>query len=213
MRRFGVVCAAVVVGVMSAEMQADAGPWRFGARAGVNLATIRGDFADFVQPKMQTGLAAGGFVEHALVPQVAFELDVLYLQKGFQIESEGTDQQGNPTGIQTTHLRLQYLEVPVLIRLSLPSWGAVAPYVIGGPTAGFALGGKFEGFGEEADVGDDLKKVDFGVTGGLGARFGSGPVHVGIESRYGTSFGDLWDLTGNLESINQGFSFTASVSR
>jgi hypothetical protein len=190
-----------------------AGSLHYGAKLGVNLANIRGDFADLADSKIQPGWVAGGFVSMSFVPVLGLELDALYVEKGFKIESQGTDQSGNPTGTVEAHLRLKYLDVPVLARVSLPSWGAVSPYLVVGPNIGFALSAKSEAFGETADLSSDLKKVDVGATGGIGFKWGAGPLSIGIESRYATGFSDLWDLEGNVESINQGVAITAWVAR
>jgi hypothetical protein len=187
-----------------------AGPLRFGVRAGANLASVRGDFADLAEPKIQPGLSAGGLATLSLAPMVDFEIDVLYVQKGFKTVSEGADDNGNPTGTSVeSHLRLQYLDVPMMAKLSLPSWGLVSPYVVAGPNMAFALAGKIEAYGETSNVTSDLTKVVLGATGGLGFKLGTGPISFGIESRYTTDFADLWDLSGNVETINHGVSVTA----
>ena len=40
-----------------------------------------------------------------------------------------------------------------------------------------------------------------------------GPWRVDFEGRYFRSFNDLWDLSGNLASINEGFTVTVGASR
>jgi hypothetical protein len=208
--------AAGILGILAVAAMAGsarAGPLRYGVRAGVNLATIRGDFAEFVDPKIEPGLAAGGFATLSVLPMLGLEMDVLYVQKGFKVETLGSDDSGNPVTAKG-HLRLQYIDVPVVAKVALPSWGVLSTYLVGGPTVSFGLKAKGEvAGGLEEDLTSDMKKVVFGATGGLGLKLGSGPVSFGLESRYSTDFGDLWDLEGNVESINQGVSITGWVSR
>jgi hypothetical protein len=207
----------IVLGIAlsaSVATPARASEWRWGVRGGLNLASIRGEFADLVGPKTQMGVVAGGFIQHPLTGPVGVETDLLYVQKGFRLEGEETDDAGNPIGTRTDHVKLQYLEVPILVRVTLPSLGSVEPYVLAGPTLGIGLEARIEPDpGPSFSVRDDLERFDFGIAGGLGARLLRGPVHLELESRYGTGFRDLWDIPDNLESINQGFSFTVALSR
>jgi outer membrane protein with beta-barrel domain len=192
---------------------AHAVPVHYGARLGANLATITGDFADLSNPKTKTGLAAGGFVSVSPAPLLGIELDLLYVEKGFKVQGIATDPSGNPIGTTEGFLKLQYLDVPLLAKISLPSMGAVSPYVIGGPNLGIGLNAKFEGGGLSHDFTSDLQKLDWGATGGVGVRWGAGPMSLGLETRYERSFADLWDIQNNFESINQGWMITAWASR
>lgn len=202
-----------IAAVCAATARADAGSFHGGLRLGLAYTNIHGDLPDLAGPESQTGLVVGGFAEYQVVPSLALEVDALYTQKGARFVSEATDPAGNPIGIVETHLRLNYLEVPLLVRLSLPLEAPITPYLIGGPTVAFALSGKFESNNGDGDLSDDMEAIDLGVTGGLGARFGRGPVRFAVEARYGTGFNDLWDLTGNLDSINDGYSFTLGITR
>jgi hypothetical protein len=203
------LCAVVVL----LPAAAWAAPWHTGARAGLSLTNIHGDFASVFGPANQLGFQGGGFVEFSRGP-VGFALEMNYVEKGFTIVSEGVEENGIPTGLLKGHVKLRYLEVPVLVRapLALDRWWE--PYAVFGPTFGFALGGEFEpeppGFAHQ-DVGDDLKSVDMGGTAGVGATLGRGLFRMMLETRYSTGFSDLWDFSGNLESINHGFGFTVGV--
>ena len=157
------------------------------------------------------GGEAGAFVEFSSgIMSVALEVN--YVQKGFELESQSTDESGNVTGQLESQMRLQYLEIPLLVRASLPVDGAVVPYVTFGPSFGIALDAEFEAEPLPArDMTDDLQHVDVGGTVGVGARVGRGPLRLALEARYTTGFDDLWDISGNFESINQTFGFTAAI--
>jgi outer membrane protein with beta-barrel domain len=199
--------------LLTSTNPAQARPLHYGALAGVNLANVRGSFHDLSETKMQPGLAAGAFADLPLGPPLALEIRVLYVQKGYKIESFEADQNGTPFTV-VNHLRLQYLDLPVLAKIALPSFGAISPYVLGGPNFGFAVGGKYESSpGGSQDVRSGLKTVDVGVTAGLGLGWGAGPYSIGLESTFGTSFSDLWHPARTAESINQGVAVTAWVSR
>jgi hypothetical protein len=192
---------------------APANPWHFGAQTGLALTNIHGDLPDIANPDYKSGFQGGGFVEYAPGP-VAIDVELSYVQKGAIFKGITTDDQGNVLGSYDSRLELSYLEVPVLARVSLPLEGAVVPCAVIGPTFGFALDAKetsdAPGF-QSRDLSDDLQSVDEGATVGLGARIGRGPTRWLVEARYFTGFNDLWDLSGNLGSINHGFGLTVGV--
>lgn len=192
---------------------ASAAPWRFGAQAGLGLTNIHGDLPDLAEPKSKLGFLGGGFVEYAPGP-IAVGVELMFAQKGATFEGDETDDQGNVIGTFESHLELSYLEVPVLARVALPFEGIGAPYVVVGPTFGIGLSARVEDDAPgslDADLSDDLMTVDPGVTAGLGARFGQGPHRLRVETRFTTGFNDLWDIPGNLESINHGFGLTVGI--
>ena len=191
---------------------ARAQPLHYGLRGGVNLANIRGDFADLINPDMKPGVAVGGFATVALAPMLALEMDALYVQKGFKVTGTAAGQSGDVVGVSDVRLELQYIDVPLVAKLSLPSWGGVSPYLVAGPSLGFGLSAKQKGFGATVDL-SGLKDVILGGTAGGGVKLGAGPVAFGIEARYQTDFSDLWDIDDNAESINSGVAITGWVAR
>ena len=220
------VAGAFVVLVLAAAAPARAamvtegggGRIGYGVRIGTNLADLRGDFAEIIDPSMKTGLEGGAFLTYRLAPSVALRLEGDFVEKGGSFESEATDDTGNPIGVIDSELEFEYIEVAPLLDVSFQPWGAggVSPYLVGGPTLSFALSGEFEsdfpGFPEQ-DLSDDMKDTIWGVTGGLGVRYPLGGFSVGGEARYRTDFSDLWDIDDNLESIQTGWSLTLVLSR
>ena len=79
-------------------------------------------------------------------------------------------------------LDLQYIEVPVHVRMGLLSAGPASLHLVLGPTFGFQIGCNVsDGLSAAekcADVlnGPDLKKTDIGGTAGLGISFGLGGI-------------------------------------
>jgi hypothetical protein len=83
-----------------------------------------------------------------------------------------------------------------------------------GPTFGLDLSGKYtaETLGIVDEDLEDVKTLDVGLALGAGAGFELGGKKVLAELRWTTGFTDVYDLEGNLESINQVFSLTAGVA-
>jgi hypothetical protein len=214
MRRTCVTGAAVAIVALMTCNAAGAATWHTGARAGVSAATLRGDFADISDPELLYAPTVGGALELEVSPSWTVAVEAMYVQKGAKFTGTFVEFTGDPTGTLDVHLVLEYAEVPILLRASLGS-GSFRPYLIAGPTFGFALDAtqKSDLF-PDITFSEDMKPLDLGATAGIGVRLPTqGALRFDIEGRYFTSFSDLWDISENLESINQGFSLTLGVSR
>lgn len=115
----------------------------------------------------QFGPMFGAFVRFGLGQSLfSIQPEVLFTAKGAALDTDDDD---------PPSLRLNYLEVPLLVKLTAPSGGdAKALYVLAGPTVGFKLSAAIRS-GEddsEEDIDDRLKGTDFGITlgGGLQGR-------------------------------------------
>jgi hypothetical protein len=183
-----------------------------GVKAGVNLASFRGDFADIADPNLKAGFVGGAFVAFGFAPDLAIQVEGLFSMKGAKLPWVRVDLEGNP--VHESSVSLSYLEVPVLLRGTLLRTAAVQPMYYLGPTIGISLGGTFTSDSPAVLDQDltDLKALDFGFALGAGAGFKLGGRRVLTELRYTTGFGDIYDLEGNLESINQVFSLTAGLA-
>jgi hypothetical protein len=185
-----------------------------GLKAGVNLASFHGEFADIADAKLKAGFVGGAFVAFGFAPDLAIQLEGLFSMKGAKLTSERTDAGGNPLGTYDTFVNLSYLEVPVLLRGTLLRHSPVQPMYCLGPTIGISLGGKVRSDApgsRDYDL-EELKAVDFGLALGAGAGFKVGGQWLLTEFRYTMGLGDIYDLEDNLESINDVFSFTAGLA-
>jgi hypothetical protein len=197
--------APAVAGAMSIEK---------GVKAGANLANFHGAFADLADTKMKTGFIGGAFVAFGFAPDLAIQVEGLYSMKGAKIRSDRTDPDGNVLGTFDDFQNVNYLEVPVLLRGTLLRHAPVQPMYYLGPAIAFNLGGRFESEASSSLSRDltHLKAVDLGLALGAGAGFKLGGQRILTELRYTTGFSDIYDLTGNAESINHVFSLTAGLA-
>lgn len=181
-----------------------------GIRAGVDLASLGGDFGEMVGLDPKAGFTGGGFVAFPLHPVVALQVEALYTMKGAKATAMHTDDAGNLSDPFTTYFDYHYLDVPILLRLSpWPGW-RIRPMVFVGPDFGVSLGGRIHG-GGFAQTLHDFKAVDAGWSGGVGLRWPMAGVTALGDLRYTRGFADLWDIRGNLESVNSVFSLTVGV--
>jgi hypothetical protein len=194
---------------------ASAGMWHVGARGGVNVSSLHGEFTDIVDPGWLVTPTVGGFAEAEVASLLSVGIELNYIQMGATFIATEADDTGNPVGTFESHLVLEYAQIPILARVLMPVTGPVRSYILAGPAFGFALKGTARADRRPTlDVGDDMKPLDLGAIAGAGLRIAwTHGSSVDLEARYATGFSDVWDLSDNLESINHGISFTLAMSR
>lgn len=205
---------ALALALLGASPALAAG-WHEGVKGGLNLCSIRGELGAIVKPNLRVTGAGGLYGQYDISPSFALQAEMLYTVKGWKSDGRLTDPAGNFIGIYSTVWSWSYLEVPVLMRVSLPLTGPVRPYAIAGPTFSFTVDGTIDpGAGLPKDsIRDRMKALDFGVAGGVGVELPAGLYRVGLEARYTTGLTDLYDVAGNLDTINSVFTFALAVGR
>jgi len=148
---------------------------RFGIKAGGNMAKPTG--ADARDPlatlKSRVGFMGGVFLAVDFSRVVSVQSEVLYTMKGatyVSLDDTFTDK-----------LYADYIEVPLLIKLKIPT-PIVQPFIFGGPTVGFKLQEKLVSNGEEVPRASAfLKNNDYGTIFGAGLNLGRNLV---VDVRY-----------------------------
>jgi len=128
-----------------------------GIKGGLNLADIYGTDSEGLDSR--TALAGGALVMFQLSPTFAIQPEVLYSMKGAE---------GSEAGLSLT-LKLNYLEVPFLLKFLPPVNSATHPSVYIGPAIAFSLDSKAEaeGYGGSGSVDiANTKSVDVGLVFG-----------------------------------------------
>ena len=166
----------------------------YGMKAGLNMANFSGDDADPDEgdKKSRTGFSAGGFLTYGITEMFAVQPELLYTMKGAKYEWDG--------GSATT--KFDYLEIPVLVKVSIPTEGNIGPHFFIGPSLGILLGAKNkveidgedpEGLAGDHDVKDETKSTEFGLVFGAGVDIGMPHSAITIDGRFGLG------LTGTCE--------------
>lgn len=167
-----VIAACVALVALPRPAAADT---RFGIKVGGNMAKPMG--ADAQDPlatlKSRVGFTGGIFLAVDLGRVVTVQSEVLYTMKGatyVALDDTFTDK-----------LYADYIEVPLLIKLRVPT-PVVQPFVFGGPTVGFKLQEKLMSNGQEVPLASALlKDNDYGAVFGAGLDMGK---HLMIDVRY-----------------------------
>jgi opacity protein-like surface antigen len=98
-------------------------------------------------------------------------------------------------------LKMNYVEIPVLLRVDVPVSGGTKPYFYGGPAVSFKASCNVEATSQGVTVsascdeleaqGAKLKSVDYGVVVGAGLGFDVGGRLLTIGARYNHSLADI----------------------
>jgi hypothetical protein len=168
-----------------------------GVKGGVNFATVTFEG----EPDATSGHwfgVVGAFVVMPVHGGVSLQPEVLYTRKGAQLRGAGAQ----PT------LLLDYLEVPVLARVSTNAFGTKV-FFVGGPAVAWRVRArtrtKFSGATEEVDISDQLRRLDFGIVGGAGVELES----LFIDGRYTLGLTDInKDSTDAARAVNRAVSVT-----
>jgi outer membrane protein with beta-barrel domain len=157
---------------------------RFGIIGGANLATQTG----FESPSNRTGFAAGLVAVLPVAPIFAIQTELMYTMKGVSSDSGGT-------------AKVDYIELPVLVRFEAPAIGLVKPFVYSGPGFAYRVSCTFDepqfqvltcdsaaAIGRRASPGVNYSRTDVdGIVGG-GLAFEVGGRTMTFSVRYDAGF-------------------------
>jgi hypothetical protein len=200
--------------VLTGAAVASAQQRQIGLKAGVSLATLE-PRADAVAPgsyDVRTGLTGGVYAVFPVHRRLALQIEALFTEKG------GTQPLDDPRIIQGTvaeRLRFQYLDLPVLARLTGPRIGSASLHAFGGPSFGIRTSASYQtafagagDFGIEYDIASEVRRFDMALSAGLGADIGSRLV---IDGRYSWGLRDVVDGSVVSRVRNRGFLITTGM--
>ncbi len=148
--------------------------FNFGAKGGLNFATLVGDDVDDVSTR--TSFHLGLVAEIPLANKLLFGPEVLYSSQGAKIDDAGDE----------GTFKLDYIQVPLMLKYLVgPGFSLEA-----GPQVGFLTSSEVEMDGVSADMSDFFSTVDFGLNLGLGYRFING---FFLQGRYNLGLSNIWD--------------------
>ena len=157
----------------------------FGATGAINFAKLTGDDVEDVDSR--TAIAGGIYLVFPVSPLLAFQGELLYAMKGGTVS--GSDPE---IGEYDFTFKLDYIEVPLLVRINVPTAGVMKPFLVFGPALGFntSAKGKLEALGVsfETDL-EDVKDFDIGLVlgGGVGFPLMGYVASVGVRYEKGLS--------------------------
>ncbi len=156
-----------------------------GIKTGLNLANVYGDDAEGVDIK--AGFVSGVSIALNVSDALAIQPEVLYCMKGTQCQE----------GFLTTKVKLDYIEVPVLVKFTFSTDAAVDPFLYTGPAVAANVSAKkgysVSGSGSFDSNVDNVKSADLGWVIGGGVGFDLSRTRVSLEVRYDRGFVEFVD--------------------
>ena len=177
---------AIVIALAAVNLPAPIhGQTTIAIRGGLSRSTMSGvEGVDESALKARTGLSLGASATIPIQDNFSLRLDGGYVQKGYSAGSEGFE----------LNLYLDYIELSGLGVVNFaPPESPASVYAFAGPSlafntkcegsASFSLGGIDESLSESC--GDDIRSIDLGITGGVGAEMAvSEQMTLSVDLRY-----------------------------
>ena len=157
----------------------------FGIKGGVNVAafSIKEQGATIPQSSIN-GFTLGAVLEIGITDNIFIQPEAIFLQKGSELN----------TSIAEIKTNVNYLDIPILLKIKLLNTDLLNVNLLGGPSFGLALNGETTtAGGQTVDLsfgGDNgLKRLDLGIHagGGIGVNLGSIGVFGDVRYLFGVS--------------------------
>jgi hypothetical protein len=203
--------------------------WEIGVKGGVTLADLRGDDA-FVHRYDGSkagdwggrfGFGGGAFATVNANDCVAFQIEVLFVQKGAEASLADSLFVSKSVrffdgDIEFTH---SYIEIPMLAVFSRRTTDRMTLSALAGPVVAFNLSSKlgFEGtiggtsVDEKFDI-ENVKSVDVGAAIGLGGAVDVGQVVIVFDGRWTLGLVSTDDSDSDLDLKNSSLAFMAGIA-
>jgi Outer membrane protein beta-barrel domain len=212
------LASALVVGTAIAGYVQPAAA-QFGFRGGFNLSKfVGGDATDEAKTKLNLGASIPLF--H--IGPISVVPEVYYAQRGGDRQLNTTV---NGVANPLASFSMNYIEVPLLLRLGLPLAGPLSLYVGGGPSYAWQLkcDVSFVGIdgGEEQDCNETqfssartaLNSADKGIVGNAGVNLSVGPLGViNLDFRVTRGLDRIVEDASDLETKTQAMSLMLGYS-
>jgi hypothetical protein len=176
--RLGLLVCLVWLGTaVTASAQ---GGFQGGVKGGLNGAKVTAEPSES-SSDWRMGATIGGFVRGRLTELLGLQVEALYSMNG------GTDQEIVIFETFDQTLKLDYVQVPVLLHLRGAQRGAASLLAYIGPYFGFRTRAELEAFDTTQDQKDEFKSNDVGLVIGAGADISG----IQIELRYSHGFTNI----------------------
>lgn len=193
MKRIAVVSLSLaLLAAVLAAVPAQAGV-RLGLKAGIVTSQLGSDLADL---KWRSGAGGGASLALGLTPNIELAPEVLWLRKGSTFTENDVTIGGLDFGTVRTGIDLDYVTVPVLLRLRTAAPGPVNFMLVAGPTFAFKVNEKIgvSGLVDYSLDSDQVETFDFGAAVGAGLLGRTAGLNWTLEGRYEQGMTDVSKL-------------------
>ncbi|MFC7357351.1 porin family protein [Jejudonia soesokkakensis] len=194
--------------------------FHFGAKAGLNFASARGDDAEDLETR--TSFNFGGVLHIPFDEKLGFQAELLYSGQGYSIEDENngdlnpntqtivleranTNQIGRVAAASNDGVILGYINIPLLVDYKIID----ALSIQAGPEIAFNVSSKADFGGNEVDLKDQTSGTSFSAL--LGTQYKL-PMGVFFQARYALGLNnipkdDAFEAKNAVFSISAGYFF------
>ncbi|MDX1640470.1 MAG: porin family protein [Balneolaceae bacterium] len=148
-----------------------------GGGAAYQMTSEFGGVSSTSEPKV--GFAAGIYGDFPINRILSIQPEVVFVQKGGE-ESNSS--------VGTSSITLNYVDVPLLLKINAPLEGNFKPYIFGGPYAGYLVDASSEADGNSVDINELLEELHYGLKVGVGIRLGN----IVVDARYDMGYADIY---------------------
>lgn len=179
----------LVLLVVSFTGVANAQDLTFGAKAGVNFASLTGDDVEDIDGR--TSFHLGMIAEFLLSEKFAIQPEVLYSSQGAKASDEDSE------------WKLDYVSIPVMAKYFVTEGLSLEA----GPYVAFNVVSEFDMEGITVDLEDETESTDFGAAFGLGYQL---PMGLFFQGRYAMGLTDIsseGDAKNGVFQLSLGYRF------
>jgi len=187
MKRFALIMFMIMAFAASASAQG----MMFGLKGGLNIAKMSGDDVPDEATWLYGG-AGGVYFGYAFNDMFAIQPEVLFMMKGMNIDVLD----------ESFKVKLNYIDVPVLLKVSIPTEGSFKPSIFAGPYFGFLMSAKID----DEDIKDQVKSMDYGLVFGAGMNYmlAEDKGFISLDARYGMGLTTVDDTDAEDDLKNMG---------
>jgi len=154
----------------------------FGAKAGVNLASINGDNSDDADGL--TSFHVGGVAKIAISEFFSLQPELIYSLQGYTAD----------TGFGDLDVKLSYINIPIMADFMIMEGLSLQ----GGPQIGINLSGEADLDGETTDI-EGIETLD--IAAGIGAQYKLASNGLFFQARYVTGLTEIVKDSGQKNGV------------
>ncbi len=185
-----------------------------GLKFGLNFSRLSGDLAEEHDIEAKTAISGGACLLINLNNKIALQTELLYTQKGGKSTQDSVDVMGSLAEV-SNNWRIDYLEIPVLVKYKFPSNGIAAPGLYIGPAVDIRLNAdvKTSFLSEELEKNswDEVKNLSFCFLLGGDIAFDINRGQISFDFRYIIGLTNILDSPGEAKtgvvSMMMGYNF------
>lgn len=161
MKKVIVGCAVLGMLIFSSALFAgEVGEIHYGIKGGAGLAKAWGDDVPD-DAAFKLGANVGAFMNYRVHEMFVVQPEVFFAMKGWKIDVEGADE---------ISVKMDYIDIDVLAKLTIPMEGMIKPCVFVGPYLGINMTADIE-VGDVSEEIENAKSTDIGLVAGGGVDF------------------------------------------